>query len=93
MEKKTAIVFAALASAFILGFALWSIGQPMPIVSTAAITLFVAILWVTEALPIPATSLIPFALLPLAGALTQKEAATAHGSPTSRTPRRHRTTE
>lgn len=47
---------------------------------TAAITLLTAILWVTEALPIPATSLIPFTAFPLAGVLTHREAASALGS-------------
>ena len=80
MEKKILIVVAALLSSALLGAVLWGVGQPMPIVSTAAITLFVAVLWVTEALPIPATSLIPFGLLPLAGVISHKEAASSFGS-------------
>ncbi|AWB67137.1 sodium:dicarboxylate symporter [Saccharobesus litoralis] len=47
---------------------------------TLAITLLVAIWWVTEALPIPITSLIPFALFPLFGVLSHKQAASALGS-------------
>ena len=35
--------------------------------------------WVTEAIPIPATSLIPMALLPLTGVLDHKVVANAYG--------------
>lgn len=48
--------------------------------ATAAITLLTAWWWATEALPIPATSLIPFALFPLAGVLNHKAAASGLGS-------------
>lgn len=54
--------------------------QPAPIIWTVAITALTAAWWVSEALPIPATSLIPFALFPMAGVLTQAEAAQALGS-------------
>ncbi len=47
---------------------------------TAAITLLTAWYWATEALPIPATSLIPFALFPLFGVLNHKTAAAGMGS-------------
>lgn len=47
---------------------------------TAAITLLTAWWWATEALPIPATSLVPFAGFPLAGVLTHKQAAAGLGS-------------
>ena len=48
--------------------------------ATAAITLLTAWWWATEALPIPATSLIPFALFPLTGVLNHKAAASGLGS-------------
>ena len=77
--------FIILNSAGLLAIALWFflttiVGQPSNIAWTAAITLFTAILWVTEAIPIPAASLIPFALFPFAGVLTHKEVASALGS-------------
>ncbi len=46
----------------------------------AAITLLTVIWWVSEALPIPATSLVPFALLPLFGILDHKAVAASLGS-------------
>ena len=55
-------------------------GQPEAIAWTIAITVLTAAWWVTEALPIPATSLVPFALFPMAGVLTQAQAAQALGS-------------
>jgi len=48
--------------------------------ATAAITMLTAWWWATEALPIAATSLLPFALFPLFGVLNHKEAASGLGS-------------
>ena len=48
------------------GLVAWSLflaGHPSEICWTAAITVLCAAWWVTEAIPIPATSLIPMALL------------------------------
>lgn len=51
--------------------------------AAAAITIGVVVLcaawWVTEALPIPATSLVPFAVFPLAGVLDHRDVAQAYG--------------
>lgn len=55
-------------------------GINTPASATAAITLLTAWWWATEALPIPATSLIPFALFPLTGVLNHKTAASGLGS-------------
>ena len=46
----------------------------------AAVTALTVLWWVTEALPIPATSIVPFALLPLFGVIDHKTAASALGS-------------
>lgn len=46
---------------------------------TLAVTALCAVWWVFETLPIPATSLIPFAVLPVAGVLDHKAAAAAFG--------------
>lgn len=46
----------------------------------AGITMLTVIWWVTEALPIPATSLVPFALLPLFGIVDHKAISASLGS-------------
>lgn len=48
--------------------------------TAASITLLTVIWWVSEALPIPATSLVPFALLPMFGVVDHKTVASAMGS-------------
>ncbi|MCW8092772.1 SLC13 family permease [Alteromonas sp. ASW11-130] len=78
--SKSSIVVVALLVSIGGGAGLFLAQQPKDIALTAAITLFVAILWITEALPIPATSLIPFAAFPLTGVLTHSEAASSLGS-------------
>jgi sodium-dependent dicarboxylate transporter 2/3/5 len=78
--RKNSIILFAFIVSVLSGLGLWAVGQPSDIFFTASITLFVAILWVTEALPIPATSLLPFALFPLFGVLSHSEAASSLGS-------------
>lgn len=80
MGNKFKITFVAFLLSAGLALILLSIGQTQAVSLTAAITLFTAALWVTEALPIPVTSLIPFFAFPMAGVLTHKEAASALGS-------------
>ncbi|WP_256864676.1 SLC13 family permease [Marinilactibacillus piezotolerans] len=45
------------------------------------VTLWVATWWITEAMPIPATSLLPIVLLPLTGGTDQATATMAYGNP------------
>ncbi|MDT8429208.1 MAG: SLC13 family permease [Pseudomonadales bacterium] len=47
--------------------------------SVLAITLWVATWWITEAIPIPATSLLPILLLPITGALDSGTVTSAYG--------------
>lgn len=79
LKELKVVAIAAIASA-VLAVTMLYFGQTHAVSMTAAITLFTAILWVTEALPIPATSLIPFFAFPMAGVLTHKQAASALGS-------------
>ncbi|MCP1314369.1 MULTISPECIES: DASS family sodium-coupled anion symporter [unclassified Halomonas] len=46
-----------------------------------ATTLWVAVWWVTEAIPIPVTSLLPIVLLPITGALEGSAVTAAYGNP------------
>jgi sodium-dependent dicarboxylate transporter 2/3/5 len=80
MTIKISIIPFALISSAVLGLVVHWTGQTDAIAWTAAITLFTAVLWATEALPIPATSLIPFVAFPLAGVITHREAASSLGS-------------
>ncbi|GAK02262.1 solute carrier family 13, member 2 [Geomicrobium sp. JCM 19037] len=48
-------------------------------VAVLAVTLWIATWWVTEALPIPATSLLPLILLPTTGAMEGGDVASAYG--------------
>ncbi|TWT47565.1 SLC13 family permease [Botrimarina hoheduenensis] len=56
-------------------------GLPAPAAWTAAITALCAVWWVSEAIPIPATSLVPIAALPLVGAIPPPEVGKAYGHP------------
>ncbi len=73
-------ILLGLAAAASAGLTAHFFALDEPIVWTIAITTLTAFWWVTEALPIPATSLVPFALFPLAGVLDQRQAASALGS-------------
>jgi sodium-dependent dicarboxylate transporter 2/3/5 len=55
------------------------LGLAGPAAITLAVTVLCAFWWVTEALPIPATSLIPFAVFPLTGVLHHSDVASAYG--------------
>ena len=77
---KPVRIISGLGFAAAAGLAAYSGGLDQPIVWTIAITALTAFWWVTEALPIPATSIVPFALFPLAGVLDQRQAAAALGS-------------
>lgn len=48
---------------------------------TAAVTALCALWWVTEPVPVPVTSLVPFVVLPAVGALSADQAAGAYGHP------------
>ncbi|GHA05224.1 transporter [Arenicella chitinivorans] len=59
---------------------LYASALPPVACATAAITLLTAWWWATEALPIPATSLVPFSLFPIFGVIDHKTAASGLGS-------------
>jgi sodium-dependent dicarboxylate transporter 2/3/5 len=48
---------------------------------TLGVTVWVVIWWIFEPIPIPATSLLPLALLPMMGVLSAKELGQAYGNP------------
>lgn len=69
------------ASAAALGAMLFTSGLSSDIAITAAVTLWCAIWWVSEPIPIPATSLLPLVALPTLGVLESTAVAQAFGSP------------
>jgi sodium-dependent dicarboxylate transporter 2/3/5 len=60
---------------------IWMTAQDLPpeAARAAAITALCAAWWVLEPIPIPATSLIPFAAFPLVGVLDHKQVAASYG--------------
>lgn len=56
-------------------------GMPPDAWRAAAVGLLMAIWWMTEAIPIPATALLPLALFPILGAATIDEAASPYANP------------
>lgn len=77
--KKTAL-FAGPLAGLVLGIWCHALLDNMAAASTAGITLCCALWWMSEALPLPATALLPLALFPLLGILTPAEVAGAYGN-------------
>ncbi len=69
------------ALAGLVYFAMTGTGWAPAPAFTAGITVLCALWWMTEAIPIPATSLIPLALFPLVGILDRAQVASAFGNP------------
>lgn len=63
------------------GLTALSAGLSTPAAWTAAVTAICAVWWVTEPVPVPVTSLLPFVVLPAVGALSAESAAGAYGHP------------
>jgi sodium-dependent dicarboxylate transporter 2/3/5 len=49
--------------------------------TTAAVTVLCAVWWIFESIPLAATSLVPLAVFPLTGVLTEQEVAAAYSDP------------
>lgn len=79
MNTRSFIVVAPVAGA-VLAMALIWLGVERDISLTAGITLTTALWWITEAIPIPAASIFPFAAFPMAGIMTHAEAGAALGN-------------
>ena len=75
---------------FWLGLAAFALTALLPAPGTmpqqawlvAGLVVWMAVWWMTEALPLTATALLPFLVLPLGGILTANETASAYYSPT-----------
>ena len=64
-----------------LGIGLSLAGWSSPIAWTAGITALTACWWIFEPIPIPATSLLPLALLPLVGVISPAKVGESYGNP------------
>jgi len=80
ISTKTIALFAGPLLGAVLGFSLLAAGHNTKICWTAAIAVWVATWWIFEPIAIPATSLIPFTILPLAGVLSTREVYQAYGN-------------
>lgn len=69
------LVLAGLATA-------WSVAAGLPAAAswTVLVTVLCAVWWMTEALPLPATALLPLAVFPVVGVLTSEDVASAYGN-------------
>lgn len=65
----------------VVAWMLQSQGLSAAIAITALVTVWCVVWWVFEPVPIPVTSLLPLALLPLLGVLTPAQVGQAYGSP------------
>lgn len=78
--QRLALPAGPVLAAAVLGLTL-NAGLSVGAASAAAVTAWCALWWLTEAVPIPVTSLLPLAIFPLTGALTPTEVAESYGSP------------
>ncbi len=81
MVIKRVALLSGPAIAAIVWSVMTSAGLPEGMAWTAAVTIVCAVWWIFEAIPIPATSLLPLAAFPLLGILTANEVGAAYGSP------------
>jgi solute carrier family 13 (sodium-dependent dicarboxylate transporter), member 2/3/5 len=56
-------------------------GVPAPQCWTAAVTIVCAVWWICESLPLAVTALVPLAVFPLAGVLSEQQVAAAYSDP------------
>ncbi|MEM6366470.1 MAG: SLC13 family permease, partial [Planctomycetota bacterium] len=65
---------------FAIGFWLSAVGHEPAVIITAAVVAWTAVWWMLEPIPIAVTSLLPLAIFPLSGVLTQTQVAEAYGN-------------
>jgi solute carrier family 13 (sodium-dependent dicarboxylate transporter), member 2/3/5 len=80
LHQRVGLVIAAML--FVLLFTVPPLaGLTLPGTRVALLTLLMGVLWVTEAVPIPATALLPLVLLPLLGISPIRQAAAPYADP------------
>ena len=78
--RKAALLAGPLL-ALLVAFALRQQGLSTGVAITAMVTVWCVVWWIFEPIPIPVTSLLPLALLPMLGVLTPAQVGQAYGSP------------
>lgn len=78
---KSVALWAGPVLAALVAFLGQASGQPSGITIVVFVAIICVVWWVFEPVPIPVTSLIPLAVLPLLGVLTPAEVGEAYGSP------------
>ncbi|WOH38820.1 SLC13 family permease [Thalassotalea fonticola] len=78
--RRHHFIYLAPIAALLFYFLLLTLGFESKAAITGGITLLTVMFWVTEAIPIPATSIIPFALLPMFNIVDHKTVASSLGS-------------
>jgi sodium-dependent dicarboxylate transporter 2/3/5 len=76
-----ASVIPGLIAALAVGYLSVFLGQSQAASVTTGIAVLCVFWWIFEPIPIPVTSLIPMALLPLLGVISPSDVAAAYGSP------------
>lgn len=80
-ENKGLLLLLGPIVAVITYVACMSLGLSHEAAATAGVTIWCLLWWVSEAVPIPVTSMLPMGLLPLLGVLDGLQVAQAYGSP------------
>jgi sodium-dependent dicarboxylate transporter 2/3/5 len=80
-ENKGLLLLLGPIVAVITYVACMSLGLSYEAAATAGVTIWCLLWWVSEAVPIPVTSMLPMGLLPLLGVLDGLQVAQAYGSP------------
>ena len=78
-HRRTLWIGLGIVAGLLCGLATLAGGLSTAAAWTAGVTALCAIWWVTEPVPVPVTSLVPFVLFPLTGTLSHTEAAQAYG--------------
>jgi sodium-dependent dicarboxylate transporter 2/3/5 len=79
MTRRDTWLLLGLVAALVAGVGAIQVGLSAAAAWTAGVTALCAIWWVTEPVPVPVTSLVPFVVFPFTGVLTHTQAAEAYG--------------
>ncbi len=78
-NSKDLFLLLGAAASVVSGVLCLKAGLEVGAAATVLVTVLCAIWWITEALPIPVTSLLPFIILPLLGVLDHRVVAGSYG--------------